>query len=163
MKLWFRAISFIFLAFAISMATASCSSKEREQDQPLITAEEGHKLPPPKQEDRIEEVDLAQAFFDYDKSVLKSEGKKALRKNATWLKSHPEATLQIEGHCDELGTPEYNLKLGQRRADSAKRYLISLGISPSRLTTVSYGSDPGSSPDIRARNRHAAFVVVYSK
>jgi len=147
------------------MGTASCSSKEREPEEPIISAAEGpheaFKLN--RDEQGVEHVDLKQAYFDYDKATLRPEGKKALRYDAQWLKAHPDATFQVEGHCDERGTPDYNMKLGERRAEAARRYLIALGVPASRLTTVSYGADAGSGANVRAKNRRAGFVVVYEK
>ncbi len=164
---WFRMVSFFLLLTGLSIGTASCSSKEHSSDEPLISANTGphepFKLNIKEDDDGVEHVDLRQAYFDYDKATLRPEGKKALRENAKWLKAHADANLQIEGHCDERGTPEYNMKLGEKRAAAARRYLISLGIPSSRLDTVSYGADPGSAPSVMAKNRRAGFVVVYSK
>lgn len=80
-------------------------------------------------------------YFDYDKALLKPEAKAQLENIAEWLKNVPAVNCQIEGHCDERGTNEYNLALGERRALAARRYLISLGISPDRLFTISYGEE----------------------
>jgi len=79
------------------------------------------------------------------------------------MKKNPGAKVQIEGHCDERGTPEYNLALGQRRADSTKKYLVNLGIDGSRLSTISYGeekpADPGHNEAAWAKNRRAVFDI----
>lgn len=80
-------------------------------------------------------------FFDFDQYNLKPEGQSTLQAQAAWLAKYPNVTLTIEGHCDERGTREYNLALGERRANSARSYLISLGVSPDRLQVVSYGKD----------------------
>src|SRR5579884_1406391 len=81
------------------------------------------------------------AFFDYDKALLHPEDKAKLQENAKILKEHPEMKMVIEGHCDERGTTEYNLALGNRRAEAAKQYLINLGVQPSQLSTISYGKE----------------------
>lgn len=101
--------------------------------------------------------------FDYDKSFIRADAKPVLEKVAAYLKGNPAARLLVEGHCDERGTPEYNMALGERRAESARSYLVSLGITASRLSTVSFGEekpvDPGHSEEAWAKNRRAHFVV----
>ena len=101
--------------------------------------------------------------FEFDKSRLLPEAKAILRVKAEWLKANPEALAIIEGHCDERGTNEYNLALGDRRAQSAKTYLVDLGIAPERLTCISYGEerplDPGHNEAAWAKNRRDQFVI----
>jgi peptidoglycan-associated lipoprotein len=86
-----------------------------------------------------------------------------LKEKAAWLQDRPEVDVLIEGHCDERGTNEYNLALGERRAQSAKVFLVNMGIASSRLTTVSYGEerplDPGHDEAAWAKNRRAQFVI----
>jgi peptidoglycan-associated lipoprotein len=107
---------------------------------------------------------LKPAFFDYDSSELTREAQTALDSNAAVLKQHPTWTVTIEGHCDERGTAEYNLALGERRAVTARTYLVSLGIPADRLRTVSYGKefpfDPGHDEAAWAKNRRAHFVIT---
>jgi peptidoglycan-associated lipoprotein len=102
-------------------------------------------------------------YFEFDKSSLLPEAKAILRVKAEWLKANPEASAIIEGHCDERGTNEYNLALGDRRAQSAKTYLVDLGIAPGRLTCISYGEerpvDPGHNETAWAKNRCDQFVI----
>jgi peptidoglycan-associated lipoprotein len=106
---------------------------------------------------------LYSIYFDYDKATLTAEGRSAAQKNADWLKANEGATLQIEGHCDRHGSIEYNLALGERRAKTVKNYITNLGISPNRLTTISYGKekplDSSESESADAKNRRANFVV----
>ncbi|MBW2647372.1 MAG: peptidoglycan-associated lipoprotein Pal [Deltaproteobacteria bacterium] len=101
--------------------------------------------------------------FEFDKSRLIPEAKEILKEKAEWLSIKRGATVTIEGHCDERGTNEYNLALGDRRAESAKRFLVDLGISASRLTTVTYGEerplDPGHNEEAWTKNRRARFVI----
>lgn len=101
--------------------------------------------------------------FAFDSITLNTEAQAILRKKAQWLKAHPTVTVTIEGHCDERGTNEYNLALGDRRAHSAKVFLIDLGIDPSRINTVSYGEerplDRGRNEAAWARNRRDHFVI----
>lgn len=80
-------------------------------------------------------------FFDFDQSVVRPDGEETLRRQAEFLRQNPELTLTISGHCDERGTREYNLALGERRANAARNYLISLGIHPTRISTISYGKE----------------------
>jgi peptidoglycan-associated lipoprotein len=107
---------------------------------------------------------LKPAFFEYDSSELSSEAQRALNDNAGVLKQNTNWTVTIEGHCDERGTAEYNLALGERRAVAARAYLVSLGISADRLRTVSYGKefpfDPGHDDAAYAKNRRAHFVIT---
>jgi len=107
---------------------------------------------------------LTPVFFDLDSSDLGPTGQKALDQDAVLLKKYGTWTITIEGHCDERGTAEYNLALGERRAIAARAYLVSLGISADRLRTVSYGKefpfDPGHDESAYAKNRRAHFVIT---
>ncbi len=107
---------------------------------------------------------LKPAFFEYDSSDLTTAGQAALDENAALLKRNASWAVTIEGHCDERGTAEYNLALGERRAVTARTYLVSLGISADRLRTVSYGKefpfDPGHDESAFAKNRRAHFVIT---
>jgi len=102
-------------------------------------------------------------FFEFDSAVLLAEAQEILRKKAEWLINNPEAKATIEGHCDERGTNEYNLALGDRRAESAKAFLMDLGVQGSRLSTVSYGEehpiDPGHNEEAWAKNRRDHFTL----
>ena len=102
-------------------------------------------------------------LFEFDSTKLSDEAQQILRNKAEWLRENPRAQVIIEGHCDERGTNEYNLALGDRRAFSAKSFLVDLGIDQSRLTTVSYGEerplDPRSVEDAWTKNRRAHFVI----
>lgn len=102
-------------------------------------------------------------YFDYDRSVLKPSDLSALEIHATLLRSNSDRSLVIEGHCDERGTREYNLALGERRADTVRSFLISSGVPARQIETVSYGEEraqtPGSTESAWARNRRA--VMIY--
>jgi peptidoglycan-associated lipoprotein len=103
-------------------------------------------------------------FFDYDKSTLNAESKRVLQANATWIKAHDNVKIQIEGHCDARGSLEYNLALGERRANSVKSYLTSIGIPGSRIVVISFGKEKplvnGDSEEAYAKNRRANFVPM---
>ncbi len=107
---------------------------------------------------------LSPAFFAYDSDELDDAARKVLADDAQVLKKYPTWVVTIEGHCDERGTAEYNLALGERRALAAKNYLLSLGVAADRLKTVSYGKefpfDPGHDEDAFARNRRAHFMLT---
>lgn len=102
--------------------------------------------------------------FDFDRAVLREDAKEILRKKSAWLLDNLSIGILIEGHCDERGTTEYNLALGERRAASAKSYLISRGVDINRITTISYGEerplDPGRNEEAWAKNRRAHFVII---
>lgn len=107
---------------------------------------------------------IADAFFNYDEAALSSDAQNALTTSASWLKKNPAYALLIEGHCDERGTEQYNLALGDRRANTAKEYLVTLGVDASRIRTVSYGEerpfDAGHDESSWAKNRRAHLVLV---
>lgn len=84
---------------------------------------------------------LADVHFDYDSFELSATSRQTLQQNANWLREHPKAQIELEGHCDSRGTVEYNLALGAKRASAAKSYLVSLGVSGDRMTTISYGEE----------------------
>jgi len=101
--------------------------------------------------------------FEYDKSRLLPEAKAILKNKAKWLLANPTVNVIIEGHCDDRGTNEYNMALGDRRAQSAKSYLVDLGVPSRRLTTISYGEEKplafGQNESAWAKNRRAQFVI----
>lgn len=107
---------------------------------------------------------LQPVLFAFDSAELDAAARAVLDQNAQVLKRYPSWVVTIEGHCDERGTAEYNLALGERRAAAARDYLVSVGISPERLRTVSYGKefpfDPGHSEEAWAKNRRAHFVIT---
>jgi len=103
-------------------------------------------------------------YFDFDKSFIRSEYRPVLREKAGFLKDNPNVRTRVEGNCDERGTNEYNLALGERRAESAKNFLLSLGISPDRIEAISYGEERplavGHNEDSWAQNRRDDFVIM---
>jgi peptidoglycan-associated lipoprotein len=107
---------------------------------------------------------LKRIHFDFDKYNIRPDDAEILKQNAVVLKRFPTAKIQIEGHCDERGTNEYNLALGERRASSTKKYLITLGIDERRISTISYGEekalDPGHNEEAWTKNRRAEFIIL---
>ncbi|MGE5252768.1 MAG: OmpA family protein [Planctomycetaceae bacterium] len=118
---------------------------------------------PPKMVEPIDLVSL-RLQFAFDDYSLSSQAKENLEKLASWMKKADMAKIQVEGHACEIGTNEYNLALGERRANSAKTYLEGLGIAGARLSTISYGEerplDPGHTEAARSKNRRAEFVMT---
>ena len=119
-------------------------------------------IEPGSQEDLIVNVG-DRVFFGYDSAELDSDAQELLQDQVAWLKQHSSVNVSIEGHCDERGTREYNLALGEKRAQSVKNYLISLGISSDRVTTISYGKERpaviGSNDGAWAQNRRSVTIV----
>jgi peptidoglycan-associated lipoprotein len=109
---------------------------------------------------------LHDIHFDYDSFELDEPSRQTLQENAQWLKDHPSVRVEIEGHCDDRGTVEYNLALGAKRAAAAKNYLVALGIGRDRLTTISYGEElplcHEETEDCWSRNRRDHFVTAGS-
>lgn len=102
-------------------------------------------------------------FFDFNSAALTSSAQDTLRRQAEWMQQYPNATATIEGHCDERGTREYNLALGERRANAVKNFLVSLGVNASRVNTISYGKEhpeyPGSDEASWSKNRRGVTVI----
>jgi peptidoglycan-associated lipoprotein len=123
--------------------------------------------PPPVQNATLEEMFLREvqdAYFDLDKADIRTDAATALRKTSDFLRNYPQVKVVIEGHCDERGSTEYNLALGDRRASAVKQYLVSLGIGADRMTTVSYGKEKPfcmeSNEGCWQRNRRGHFVMA---
>jgi peptidoglycan-associated lipoprotein len=140
---------------------------------PAVTVEEALPVPQPLAEDTIADRSLddlnrdspfAPVFFGLDSAELDDAGRSVVTANAQLLRKYSTWGITIEGHCDERGTVEYNLALGERRAVAVGTYLVSLGISPDRIRTVSYGKefpfDPGHDENAWAKNRRAHFVIT---
>jgi len=161
---------YLALLFVIPGLLFSVSCQKKVVDatpEPVAQQPEPEPEPEPKKEvvvykvpDVVMQEDI---YFDFDKSTLTPAAQDNLLRKAEWLRENPDATVTIEGHCDERGTNEYNLALGDRRAESAKSFLIDLGIDPSRLTTISYGEerpvDPRHMEEAWDKNRRDHFVV----
>ncbi len=113
-----------------------------------------------KAKEKFENVDI---YFDYDESILKSEAVEVLKAKAEWLGKNSNISVVIEGHCDERGSADYNLALGDRRAESAKSFLVDMGISADSLTKNSYGEEmpvaSGNTEEVYAKNRRVHFSI----
>jgi peptidoglycan-associated lipoprotein len=106
---------------------------------------------------------LKDVYYEFDSTSLAAEAEEILKQNAEWMKAHPNSRVEVEGHCDDLGTAEYNLALGAKRAQAAKDFLVSQGIDADRLVTVSYGKEAPAcfeqTEECRVKNRRARFVI----
>ena len=121
-----------------------------------------NKVLPGSQEDLVLKIGN-QIQFDLDKSVLRDDARQTVKRWSDWLRQYPAVTVTIEGHCDERGTREYNLGLGERRADAARKYLIALGVNADRIGTISYGKERplciSSSEGCWAQNRRGMLMI----
>ena len=174
-----RLFIIILVGFALLIFFDSCKKKGPETepvqetvekvdedvpkvDRPVLTEEEiFHKR-------SLEEANkagyLKMIHFDFDKYDIKSNMKPVLHQNADWLLKHGQVEILMEGHCDERGTFEYNMALGEKRAESALNYLVSLGIKPERVKIISYGKTKlmvkGMDEESHYQNRRAEFVII---
>ena len=167
-------ILLVVALLSLVLMAPGCSSRKKvsggaEPPPPPSTSENNpppvETPPPPPTTPSGEETAVAglkDAYFDFDDASLREDAKAALDGNAKYLEAHSSANVVIEGHCDERGSVEYNLALGEKRARAAKDYLTSYGINASRLTTISYGKerpfDTGHTEEAWAQNRRAHFV-----
>jgi peptidoglycan-associated lipoprotein len=106
---------------------------------------------------------LQDIYYEFDSTELAADAQATLKQNAEWLKNNPKSRVEVEGHCDDLGSNEYNLALGAKRAQSAKDFLVNQGIAPERLVTISYGKEAPAcfeqTEQCRVKNRRARFVI----
>ncbi len=186
MRIMVFSVVIAFLALGFGCATKTVQ-KEEGVPQQKVAAEEQKPTPPPVEEKKASEPQavveekapvkeakkeeapkitaLESIHFDFDKYNIRPPDREILARHAEWLKNHKNAQVIIEGHCDERGTVEYNLALGERRANAAKKYLVSLGVEADRLKTVSYGKerpiDPRHNEEAWAKNRRAEFIIEY--
>ncbi|HEY7727550.1 MAG TPA: peptidoglycan-associated lipoprotein Pal [Candidatus Eisenbacteria bacterium] len=166
-----RTSTLVFSGLLLTLVlSAGCASRKQ------VTTAEPAPPPPPPAESKTEtppppptppsekpKLTIQDAFFDFDDFSLRTDAKAALDNNAKYLEANSDTKVVIEGHCDERGSVEYNLALGEKRARAAKDYLVSYGIVSGRMTTISYGKerpfDPGHDEDAWAKNRRAHFVT----
>jgi peptidoglycan-associated lipoprotein len=106
---------------------------------------------------------LKDVYYEFDSINLADEAQETLKQNAEWMKAHPQSRVEVEGHCDDLGSAEYNLALGAKRAQAAKDFLVNQGIDADRLVTISYGKEAPAcfeeTEECRVKNRRARFVI----
>lgn len=169
----------LLLALTLGVALAGCAKKAPEilppapqasasaqgsggSVAPMMPSQQGPI--PGSQADFVSRVTSDRVFFATDDSDIDAAARATLDSQAKWLAQYPNVRITVEGHCDERGTREYNLALGDRRANAAKNYLVASGVSASRITTVSYGKERpdalGSDEAAWAKNRRAVTVTV---
>ncbi len=116
------------------------------------------------QQSTLADLKLETVYFDYNQWVIRDDQKEIMARNAEKLKAHPHIQILLEGNCDERGTAEYNLALGQKRAEAAKAFLVGLGLDPARMKTISYGFerpvDPRHNEEAWAKNRRVDFAIM---
>lgn len=161
----------LLMATAI-IALAACSKKPPAELPPAPGGDTGAATTPAtpsgpvkgSQEDFVASVSSDRIFFALDQYDIDAEDQQTLQSQAAWLQQNPNVRVTIEGHCDERGTRDYNIALGERRANAAKNYLASLGVDSSRITTISYGKERpaalGSDESAWAQNRRAVTVTI---
>jgi peptidoglycan-associated lipoprotein len=173
MKIAYRTMGMLLVA---SAALSACGKKEIKDLPPAADGtgygESGAgsgaggagEIRPGSQEDFVRSIDSDRVFFDTDRFNIDAADQAILQSQAQWLARYPNTRVTIEGHCDERGTRDYNLALGERRANSAKNYLASLGVDSARIQTVSYGKErpaaAGSNETAWAQNRRAVTITV---
>ncbi len=166
-----RASVIAVAALTLIVGLSACSKKDVKEDEPVFSSTGGDGLPAESagtagagEAGGASSSELETVLFAFDSFKLGNEAKTILKKSAKWMKDGASSSVQIEGHCDERGTTEYNLALGERRANAAKEYLVRLGVDASRLSVISYGKerpqDPGHDESAWGRNRRASFVVL---
>lgn len=157
------------LSVLLLSSLVACSSKDKNGSadpnaavDPSISA--SPMLFNPQGSDSGQISGLQSINFEYDKAALTSEVRRILAGNAEWMKANPNLTVQIEGHCDDRGSSEYNIALGERRAKAVKNYLVSLGVSADKISTISYGEEKhiqdGDTDAARNANRRANFMPL---
>ncbi len=171
-KLWVFVVIALLMGLFVGCGGQKEMVKPEEQPTPpeVITEEPGEGEQPGYREEEIietpieEMVKLEMIHFEFDRYRLLPEFKKVLEENARKLKMYPNVKIMIEGHCDERGTIEYNLALGEKRARTAQDYLINLGIEPSRISIISYGKeralDPRHNEESWYKNRRDEFKIT---
>ncbi|HPL63182.1 MAG: peptidoglycan-associated lipoprotein Pal [Syntrophales bacterium] len=176
-----RSLLFIFFALILSFSLAfsvGCAKKAavKEGEEKQLSPEKKAEAEQAAKEQAVKEAEKKDAeaaaaiagfdyiYFDFDKYNVKPEARETLKKLANYLNANPAAGVRVEGNADERGTAEYNLALGERRAQSAAKYLMGLGIAKKRISTISYGEerpvDPGHTEEAWAKNRNAHFVLT---
>lgn len=169
-----RTTSLITVLITSLLLTVSCASKKKTGQEEGVGGTEGAPM-----ESNVASKDmnydsmgsdsgningLQTVHFELDSSALSTDVRRQLAANAEWIKANVNSTVQVEGHCDNRGSVEYNLSLGERRAKAVKNYLVGLGVDSKRLTIISYGEEkplvPGDNESAFSQNRRANFVPI---
>lgn len=156
------------LLLSLGLALGGCGSSQKDDsassDPSVDSMEENKSFEINSDSDSNTAGDLQTVFFDFNSSSLSSSARSALENNAEFLKDNPDVEVQVEGHADERGGVQYNLALGERRAKAVRDYLVAMGISSARLSTISFGKERplafGHNEDAWSQNRRANFVIT---
>ncbi|MCP4327775.1 MAG: peptidoglycan-associated lipoprotein Pal [Alphaproteobacteria bacterium] len=154
--------------FAVVLLLTACASDDEMADPDVVSTESGSSgsgstsASDLTAQEQLEQIG-DRVFFEFNRYNLTPQAQQAIQGWAKWMQGNPAVTVVVEGHADERGTREYNLALGERRADSARNYLVALGVQPGRISVVSYGKERpavvGSNDYAWAQNRRAVIVV----
>lgn len=154
-------------AMAAMIAVGGCARKAPKDMPPPPTCcgpEESDRVIPGSQQDFVANVSSDRIFFGFDQYNVDAEDMATLQSQSAWLARNPAVHVTLEGHADERGTRDYNIALGERRANAAKNYLATLGVDPGRINVISYGkerpAEAGSGEEAYARNRRAVTVII---
>jgi peptidoglycan-associated lipoprotein len=139
-------------AGGVTPTTTSDNDSVSEEAMESEAMESEAMAPAPGSQEQLQIEVGDRVFFEYDKSVVAAAAEKTLKRQAAWMKQYPSVSITVEGHCDERGTREYNLALGERRATAVKNFLVALGVDSSRIATISYGKER---PDALGHNKAA--------
>ena len=169
MKLFWRFALAAFLISSVALPTSGCAGKKKKKNDRL-SALKGDDIPlsgRPEDWQFVEPSDtliFTDVLFDYNSSVVRQDGRPTLEKISEWMKDHKNVALMVEGHCDDRGSKEYNMALGEQRALAVRKYLVGLGNSADVVYTVSYGEEKpiaqGKGENNWAKNRRAHFLVT---
>lgn len=159
-----RIVFIILVCFVFT----SCSTLKKEEDKNNLVGADAEDISSQDIDSDSKGSDsgtiqgLSTIYFEYDSSILSAETKEALLENINWVQSHSEvSSVELEGHCDTIGSESYNIGLGRRRAEAVKNFLIENGISADRLSVLSYGEERPLSISDHSRNRRVNFVPIY--
>lgn len=159
----FKALSLV-LTLTAALSITACSKKKKMEDEPLSPNAPMGENAGLGDSDSGSAMGLQTIYFDYDSFMLTGDAKSQLKANASILKDNGSVMIQIEGHCDSRGGIQYNIALGEKRANAVKKYLQDLGVGGDRISTISYGKerllDPGNGEEAHARNRRGNFVIT---
>jgi len=159
----FRQFS-ILLAITAVLTATGCSKQQKPEEVPVPTAAAADENIATGDSDSGKAMGLQTVHFPYDSFVIDQEAKRILKANADILKDKSSTKIQVEGHCDQRGGIQYNIALGEKRANIVKKYLEDLGIAGDRITTISFGKerplDPSTSESAYSQNRRANFVIT---
>ena len=156
----------IVAAITAVLLLGACASSEKPATEGAGSSTTGNGTAGQAAPGSVEEFQVSvgdRVFFDYDSYEIRTDAQDTLKKQAAWLQQYGQYTVTIEGHCDERGTREYNLALGERRANAVKNYLVALGVNANRIQTISYGKErpenPGHDEVAFSQNRRGVTVL----